>query len=477
MNVVVELQKSATPNVVLNQLYKHTPLQSSFGFNMLALVPVGEPRADGSVALEPQVLSLKQMLEHFIAHRKDVVTRRTRYDLRKAEERAHLLEGFRIALDNIDEVIEIVRGSQTIDDAKTKLSARFGLTDIQAQAIVDMRLRTLVGLERQKIEDEYAELHQDDRRAARHLAQRAPHRAIVKSETPNSRRRFGDERRTDVAAAEDEISMEQLIPNVDVVVTYTVGGYIKRVSVDTFRTQNRGGRGVIGISNLKREDVVRNFFVTKTHDHVLFFTNKGRVVSSARLRDSGHHAHSARHGARQPAHAAAGRRSDGGLPDRRVRGREVSRDGHATTASSRRRKLDEFANVRRNGLNAINLDEDDELLAVDLSDGTRDIILASSRGHGRALQRERRAPDGPQRARRQGDDARRRRHDRRDGRHRRRAQRSACSSRRRRSASARRSMITATRRAAARASRPLRASARRSARSSIRSWSRPTTRC
>ncbi|HUN29818.1 MAG TPA: DNA topoisomerase (ATP-hydrolyzing), partial [Alphaproteobacteria bacterium] len=158
MKVVVELQKSATPKVVLNQLFKHTPLQSSFGFNMLALVPVGEARADGSVALEPQVLNLKQLLEHFITHRKDVITRRTRYDLRKAEERAHLLEGYRIALDNIDEVIEIVRGSQTTDEAKTKLSARFGLSDIQAQAIVDMRLRTLVGLERQKIEDEYSEL-------------------------------------------------------------------------------------------------------------------------------------------------------------------------------------------------------------------------------------------------------------------------------------------------------------------------------
>jgi len=183
MRVVVELQKSATPKVVLNQLFKHTPLQSSFGFNMLALVPVGEPRPDGSAALEPQVLTLKQLLEHFITYRKDVVTRRTRYDLRKAEERAHLLEGYRIALDNIDEVIEIVRGSQTTDEAKTKLSSRFGLSDIQSQAIVDMRLRTLVGLERQKIEDEYAELIktiaelQDILKSPRRIAD------IVKTET------------------------------------------------------------------------------------------------------------------------------------------------------------------------------------------------------------------------------------------------------------------------------------------------------
>src|SRR5579863_715411 len=267
MKVVVELQKSATPKVVLNQLYKHTPLQSSFGFNMLALVPVGEPRLDGSVAMEPRVLSLKQMLEFFIAHRRDVVTRRTRYDLRKAEERAHLLEGYRIALDHIDEVIEIVRASQTTDEAKQKLIGRFDLSDVQAQAIVDMRLRTLVGLERKKIEDEYAEVIktiaelQDILRSPRRVAQ------IVKSETLDLKKRFGDERRTGIEPAEDEISIEQITPNVDVVVTYTVGGYIKRVTVDTFRTQSRGGRGVTGIANLKREDVVRNFFMTKTHDH------------------------------------------------------------------------------------------------------------------------------------------------------------------------------------------------------------------
>ncbi len=277
MRVVVELQKSATPKVVLNQLYKHTPLQSSFGFNMLALVPVGEPRPDGTIAVEPQVLSLKQLLEHYIAHRKVVVTKRTQYDLRKAEERAHLLEGYRIALDNIDEVIEIVRGSQTTDEAKQKLTARFKLSDVQASAIVDMRLRTLVGLERQKIEEEYAGLIkliaelQDILKSPRRIA------GIVRTEILEVKKKFGDDRRTAIIPAEDEFSVEALIPNIDVVVTYTVGGYIKRVSVDTFKTQNRGGRGVIGISNLKKEDVVRNFFITKTHDHVLFFTNKGRA--------------------------------------------------------------------------------------------------------------------------------------------------------------------------------------------------------
>ncbi|MEO9170576.1 MAG: DNA gyrase subunit A [Candidatus Baltobacteraceae bacterium] len=379
MRVVVELQKSATPKVVLNQLFKHTPLQSSFGFNMLALVPVGEPRANGSVALEPRVLNLKALLEHFIAHRKDVVVRRTRYDLRKAEERAHLLEGYRIALDNIDEVIEIVRGSQTTDEAKGKLSLRFGLSDIQSQAIVDMRLRTLVGLERQKIEDEYNELTKTIAELNAILGSDVRVAQIVKAETLEIKKRFGDERRTDILPAEDEISMEQLIPNTDVVVTYTVGGYIKRVSVDTFRTQNRGGRGVTGISNLKREDVVRNFFVTKTHDHVLFFTNKGRVY---RLR--GYEIPDTTRQARGTALVnlltlPPGEYVTAVFPIDKFQGEKylvmVTQKGVI-----KKTKLDEFANVRRNGLNAINLDETDDLLAVDLSDGTRDIILGSVSG-------------------------------------------------------------------------------------------------
>ncbi|MFY9719884.1 MAG: DNA gyrase subunit A, partial [Candidatus Cybelea sp.] len=379
MRVVIELARTATPKIVLNQLFKHTPLQASFGFNMLALVPVGAPRADGSVAIEPQVLSLKQLLEHFIAHRKDVIVRRTTYDLRKAQERAHLLEGYRIALDNIDEVIGIVRGSQTADEAKERLSARFGLSDLQTQAIVDMRLRTLVGLERQKIEQEYAELIKTIAELEEIL--RSPRRiaGIVKTEALDVKKRFGDERRTNIEPAEDEISIEQITPNIDVVVTYTVGGYIKRVSVDTFRTQSRGGRGVTGISNLKREDVVSNFFVTKTHDHVLFFTNKGRVY---RLR--GYEIPDTTRQARGTALVnlltlPPGEEVTAVFPIDRFEGEKylvmVTKRGVI-----KKSKLEEFANVRRNGLIAINLDPSDELLAVDLSDGSRDIILASSRG-------------------------------------------------------------------------------------------------
>jgi DNA gyrase subunit A len=379
MRVVVELQKSATPKVVLNQLYKHTPLQSSFGFNMLALVPVGAPRADGTAALEPQVLTLKQLLEHYIVHRKDVVTKRTRYELRKAQERAHLLEGYRIALDNIDEVIKIIRGSDSTDVAKTRLSERFKLSDIQAQAIVDMRLRTLTGLERKKIEDEYAELIKTIAELEDILASPRRVAAIVKSEALEVKKKFGDERRTGIEPAEDEISMEQLIPNVEVVVTYTVGGYIKRVTLDTFRTQNRGGRGVIGIANLKREDIVRNFFVTKTHDHVLFFTSKGRVY---RLR-----AYEVPDTTRQARGTALvnlltlppGEEVTAVFPIDKFEDEKylvmVTRKGVI-----KKTKLEEFANVRRNGLNAINLDEGDDLLTVDLSDGTRDILLASELG-------------------------------------------------------------------------------------------------
>ena len=379
MRVVIELSKNATPKIVLNQLFKHTPLQSSFGFNMLALVPVGAPRADGSVAIEPQVLSLKQLLEHFIAHRKDVIVKRTTYDLRKAQERAHLLEGYRIALDNIDEVIEIVRASQTTDEAKQRLSARFELDELQAQAIVDMRLRTLVGLERQKIEQEYAELIkaiaelEDILGSPRRVAQ------IVKSEALDVKKRFGDERRTGIEPAEDEMSIEQITPNIDVVVTYTGGGYIKRVTLDTFRTQSRGGRGVTGISNLKREDVVSNFFITKTHDHVLFFTNKGRVY---RLR--GYEIPDTTRQARGTALVnlltlPPGEEVTAAFPIDRFEGEQylVMVTKHGVIKKS---KLEEFANVRRNGLLAINLDASDELLAVDLSNGSRDIILASSRG-------------------------------------------------------------------------------------------------
>src|SRR3984957_4343460 len=382
MKIVVDLQRTAVPNVVLNQLYKQTPLQSSFAFNMLALVPV--LNRDGSLAiegnpLEPQVLSLREMLNHFIAHRKVVVTRRTRYDLRKAEERAHLLEGFRIALDHIDEVIKIVRESDRGETARASLSARFALSEIQAAAIVDMRLRTLVGLERQKIEDEYAALLKTIAELQDILASERRLLGVVRIETEDLKKRLGDPRKTPVEALEGELSIEDIIEDTEVAITVTVGGYIKRVSVDTFRAQNRGGRGVIGIANLKKEDVVQNFFVATTHQHVLFFTNKGRAY---RLR-----AYEIPDTTRQARGTALvnlltlppGENVTAVFPIRDFEGERylvmVTRQGVI-----KKTKLDEFANVRRNGLIAIGLDDDDELLGVALSTGDRDIILATHDG-------------------------------------------------------------------------------------------------
>jgi len=382
MKIVVDLQRTAVPNVVLNQLYKQTPLQSSFAFNMLALVPVlnrdGSIQSEGN-PLEPQVLSLREILNHFIAHRKIVVTRRTQYDLRKAEERAHLLEGFRIALDNIDEVIKIVRESQTVEIARNSLSARFGLSEIQAAAIVDMRLRTLTGLERQKIEDEYNGLQITIADLKDILGSVTRLLGVVRAETEDIKRRLGDPRKTPVEALEGELSIEDIIEDTEVVVTVTVGGYIKRVSVDTFRAQNRGGRGVTGIANLKKEDVVQEFFVATTHQHVLFFTNKGRAF---RLR-----AYEVPDSSRQARGTALvnlltlppGENVSAVFPVRNFDTEEylvmVTKKGVI-----KKTKLDEFANVRRNGLIAIGLDDDDELLGVALSTGERDIIMATHDG-------------------------------------------------------------------------------------------------
>ncbi len=405
MRIVVQLQRSATPNVVLNQLYKQTPLQSSFAFNMLALVPA--KRSDGSpyvlsgssqTQLEPQVLSLLDILEYFIAHRKIVVKRRTEYDLGRARSRAHLLLGFLVALDNIDRVITIIRESDTVETAREHLIAEpfvlsdafrrmaratieddFRLSAEQAAAIVDMRLRTLVGLERQKIETEHDELVTLIASLEELLASDRMILDVVKTETQEIRKRFGDARRTPVEALEGELSIEDIIADTEVVITSTVGGYIKRVSVDTFRQQNRGGRGVVGIANLKKEDVVANFFVASTHQHVLFFTNKGRAY---RLR-----AYEIPDSTRQARGTALvnlltlppGESVTAVFPIRDFDGDNylvmVTRQGVI-----KKTKLEEFSNVRRNGLNAIGLDDDDELLGVDLSDGTRDIILATHDG-------------------------------------------------------------------------------------------------
>ncbi len=378
--IVVELQRSATPNVVLNQLYKHTPLQTSFGFNMLALVPAQSTIPGVLQTLEPQVLSLRQMLMHFIAHRMVVIRRRTEYDLRKAEERAHILEGFRIALDAIDEVIRIIRESDSTETAREALIDRFKLSVIQANAILDMRLRTLTGLERQKIEDEYNALLATIADLKDILAPGSPRIAgIIKTDCEDIKKRFGDPRRTLIVPLEDELNMLDVIPDTPVVVTSTHGGYIKRVSVDTFRAQNRGGRGVIGIANLKHEDAVQNFFMASTHQFVMFFTNKGRAY---RLR-----AYEIPDSTRQARGTALvnlltlppGESVSAIFPVR-----SFDEDSYLVMVTRRgvikKTSLREFANIRRSGLNAVGLDENDELLGVDLSDGSDDIILGTKDG-------------------------------------------------------------------------------------------------
>ncbi|MDQ2857025.1 MAG: DNA gyrase subunit A [Candidatus Eremiobacteraeota bacterium] len=382
IRIVVELQRGATPSVVLNQLYKHTPLQSSFGFNMLALVPAPSPLAGVVQTLEPQVLSLRQMLVHFIEHRKVVIRRRTEYELNRARERAHVLEGFRIALDNIDEVIRLIRESDSTESAREALIERFKLTLVQANAILDMRLRTLTSLERQKIEDEYNALLATIEDLMDILAPGSRRIAgMVQSDCADIKKRFGDARRTEILPLEDELNMMDVIPDTPVVVTSTVGGYIKRVSVDTFRAQNRGGRGVIGIANLKREDVVQNFFMTSTHEYVLFFTNKGRAY---RLR-----AYEIPDSTRQARGTALvnlltlppGENVSAVFP---IRDGQFEDDKYLVMITRRgvikKTPLKEFTNIRRSGLNAVGLDDNDELLSVDLSDGSDNIILGTKDG-------------------------------------------------------------------------------------------------
>jgi DNA gyrase subunit A len=404
MKIVVDLQRTAVPNVVLNQLYKQTPLQSSFAFNMLALVPV--LNRDGSTALvgnplEPQVLSLRDLLAHFITHRKHVIVRRALYEQRKARERAEVLLGFLLALDNIDRVITIIRESDTVEAARQNLmdepfalsdafrriagedaAREFALSLVQASAIVDMRLRALVGLERKKLEDEYGQLRGTLKQLEELLASGEPgglQYALIRTETEDLKKRLGDERKTPVEALEGELNMEDIIEDTEAVVTVTVGGYIKRVSVDTFRAQNRGGRGVIGIANLKKEDVVQNFFVATTHQHVLFFTSKGRAfrLRAYEIPDSTRQARGTN--LVNLLTLPPGEVVSAVFPVRNFDTGEylvmVTRKGVI-----KKTKLDEFANVRRNGLIAIGLDDDDELLGVDLSNGSRDIILATHDG-------------------------------------------------------------------------------------------------
>ena len=367
MRVCIELRRDVNPNIVLNQLYKHTQLQDTFGVIMLALVNN-----------EPVVMNIMQMLQYYLKHQEEVVTRRTKYDLNKAEERAHILEGLLIALDHIDEVIKIIRASKNTAEAKNSLIERFELTDAQAQAIVDMRLRALTGLEREKIEAEYAELMKKIEEFKAILADKKLLLGVIKKEILVISEKYGDDRRTRIGYDEFDISMEDLIPRENVVITMTKLGYIKRMTMDTFKSQNRGGKGIKGMQTLE-DDYIRELFVTTSHHYIMFFTNTGRVY-------------------RMKAYEIpeAGRTARGTaiinllqlMPEEKITAiiplREYEEGKYLFMATEKglvkKTPIQDYANVRKTGLAAIALREDDRLIEVKVTDNTEDILLVTRDG-------------------------------------------------------------------------------------------------
>ena len=367
MRICIELRRDVNPNVVLNLLYKHTQLQDTFGVIMLALVNN-----------EPKVLNLGEMLNYYLLHQEDVVTRRTKYDLNKAEERAHILQGLLIALDNIDEVISIIRSSKNTQEAKDRLIERFALTDVQAQAIVDMRLRALTGLEREKIENEYAELMAKIEELKAILADKKKLLGVIREEILTIAEKYGDDRRTSIGYDEYDISMEDLIPVTNTVVTMTKLGYIKRMSVDNFRSQHRGGKGIKGMETIK-DDYIEEVLMTTSHHYLMFFTNMGKVY-------------------RMKAYEIpeAGRTARGTAiinllqlqPNEKITAvipiREYKEGNYLFMATKKgivkKTPIEDYANVRKTGLTAISLRDDDELIEVKKTDNTKDIVMVTKYG-------------------------------------------------------------------------------------------------
>ena len=367
MRICIELRRDVNANVILNQLYKHTQMQDTFGVIMLALVNN-----------EPRVMNLLDMLKYYLLHQEEVVTRRTKYELNKAEERAHILQGLLIALDNIDEVIKIIRGSENVQIAKAELMERFGLSEVQAQAIVDMRLRALTGLEREKLENEYAELMKRIGELKAILADRKLLLGVIKEEIIIIRDKYGDERRTSIGFDEFDISMEDLIPQEEVVITMTKLGYIKRMSVDTFKSQNRGGKGIKGMQTLE-DDYIEELFMTNTHHYVMFFTNTGRVY-----RMKAYEIPEASRTARGTAIINLLQL----MPDEKITA-VIPLEGYvegeylfmATKKGLvKKTPITDYANVRKTGLAAITLREDDELIEVKTTDNSKDILLVTKYG-------------------------------------------------------------------------------------------------
>jgi len=367
MRIVIELKRDAQPKVVLNQLFKHTQMQTTFGANMLALV-----------GNRPLTLTLKEMIEHYIAHRRDVVVRRTRFDLAEAERRAHILEGLKIALDHIDEIVALIRAAADTDGARTGLMSRFGLSEVQANAILEMRLSRLTGLERQKVEDEYLEVIQliDQLKAV--LESPAKVLQIIKDELAAVRERFGDERRTEIVAGSGEFEAEDLIAEEDMVITISHAGYIKRLPVTTYRSQRRGGRGVTG-AGTREEDFIEHLFIASTHSYILVFTDRGRVYWLK--------VHEVPQGGRTAKGKAIVNMVEMSQQERVASVLPVKefQDTHfimmcTARGTVKKTPLSAYSNPRRGGIVAIGVESEDSLIDAVLTDGSQDIILQKRNG-------------------------------------------------------------------------------------------------
>ena len=367
MRVVIELRRDANANVILNQLYKHTQLQDTFGVIMLALV-----------GNEPKVMNLMEMLNYYLKHQEEVVTRRTQYELNKAEERAHILKGLLIALDNIDEVIKIIRGSQTVQIAKSELMERFGLTDVQSQAIVDMRLRALTGLEREKLENEHADLVKRIAELKAILGDENILLGVIKTEITAIADKYGDDRRSKIGYDELDISMEDLVPRGNTVIAMTKLGYIKRMTVDNFKAQNRGGKGIKGMQTID-EDYIEDLLMTTTHHYLNFFTNQGRVyrLKAYEIPEAGRTARGV--AIINLLNLNPGEKITAMIP---ISNYDDNKNLFMITKKGIAKKtpLMEYSNVRKNGLAAINLREDDELIEVKVTDKESEIFLVTKFG-------------------------------------------------------------------------------------------------
>ena len=368
MRIVIELKRDANPQILLNQLYKHTKLQDSFGIIMLALV-------DG----KPQYLNLKQILEYYLAFQEEVIRRRTQFELDKANARAHILEGLKIALDHIDEVISIIRSSKTAKEAQERLTLKFGLSEKQSEAIIEMRLRRLTGLERQKIEDELSELLKTIEYLISILADEQKVLTIIKDELTEIKAKFGDERKTIIEAVENEIDVEDLIEEHEVVITLTHAGYIKRLPADTYTSQKRGGRGIQAMST-KEDDFVEHIFITSTHNHILFFSNKGRVykIKAYEVPEAGRTA--------KGTNLINLLQLNQGEKIQTIKTlKEFDKDSYLIMGTKygviKKTSLIEYSSIRKNGLNAINLRDGDELVDVRLTTGESEILMVTKQGY------------------------------------------------------------------------------------------------